>query len=225
MRSSPARRALCLLAGLTVLAALSASARAGGGKEQIHLNAKDQAHARDVVLRRADLGTATGWTGGFKKPDLSSTPPCTDFHPKQSDLVVTGAAETDWKHPGLEIDTEAQVLQTARMVRLDWQRSVVPAKVLPCLRQAFEKEAGSSAKFVSVHKVSFPQLGTYTALFRILVDVTSDGTTVRIRSDALLIGRSRTELTLTVTSPDSAAVAVSPAELRIARLLASRITA
>ena len=219
------RRAFCLFAGLAVLAALAAAARAGGGKEQIRLNAKDQAHARRAVLKRADLGTAAGWTGGAKKPDLSSTPPCADFHPKQSDLVVTGAAETDWKHPGLEIDSEAQVLQTARMVRLDWQRSVVSAKLLPCLRQAFEKEAGANAKVVSVRKVSFPHLGTYTALFRVLVDVTSGGSTVRIRSDAVLIGRSRTELTLTVTSPESAAAGVFPAEVQIARLLAGRISA
>ncbi len=204
---------------------VATAAWAGGDKEQVHLNAKDQAHALGAVLKRADLGSAAGWTGGAKKPDLSSSPPCADFHPKQSDLVLTGAAETDWKHAGLEIDSEAQILRTPRMVRLDWQRSVVSPKLLPCLREAFTKEAGSTAKVVSVHKVSFPHLATHAALFRVLVDVTSNGTTVRIRSDAILIGRSRTELTVTVTSLDSAAASVYPAELQISRLLASRISA
>jgi hypothetical protein len=224
MRPS-ARRIVGLLTLLGLLAGLAAAAWAGGGKEQIRLNARDQANARGAVLERADLGTATGWTGGSKKPDLSSTPPCAGFQPKQSDLVLTGAAETDWKHPGLEVDSEAQVLQTAQMVRLDWQRSMVSPKLLPCLRQAFAKEAGATAKVVSVRKVPFPHLGTYTALFRVLVDVTSVGTTVRVRSDAILIGRSRTELTLTVTAPAAAAAGVDPAELQLARLLAGRISA
>jgi hypothetical protein len=191
----------------------------------VHLNAADQANAHAVVLKRSDLGTAPGWKGGAKKPDLSSAPLCPSFAPKQSDLVVTGAAESDYKNAGLEFDSEAQVLQTAKMVQLDWQRSVQTPKLVPCLRSAMQKAVGTSGKVASVRKVAFPQLATHTAAFRAVIDVTSNGTTVPVRLDTVLVGRGRTEVTLTVTSPDAAASVVFPAEIRVARLLASRIRA
>ena len=55
------------LGGATVVSA-------GDGKEQIRLNAADQAAARAVLIRRADLGSG-GWQGGRVKPDLSAGPP------------------------------------------------------------------------------------------------------------------------------------------------------
>ena len=73
------------------LAALTAGAAfaAGGEKEQVHLNAADQAAAKRAVAARADLGSGN-WQAGFRKPDLSPAPGCANFHPKQADLVLTG---------------------------------------------------------------------------------------------------------------------------------------
>jgi hypothetical protein len=42
--------------------------------------------------------------------------------------------------------------------------------------------------------------------------------------DVILVGRGHTEITLTTTAPALAAASVVPAELRLARLLASRAT-
>lgn len=195
-------------------------------KEQIHLTKAGQSAARAAVLTKADLGTA-GWTGGAKKPDLSSTPPCPGFRPKQSDLVVNGAAETIFKQPAIQFDSEAQVLQTAHMVRLDWQRTVLAPQVLPCLRTAAAKSAGTSARVVSIRRMAFPRVSTYTNAIRILLDVkTSASTTpVKVFVDLVLVGRGRTEITLTTTAPLLASAAVRAAEVRLASLLASRVRA
>src|SRR5438128_1229620 len=103
---------------------------AGPGKEKVELDAADQAAARAVVLRRSDLGA--GWNGGRIEPDLSGGPTCPNYHPKVSDLVITGAAASDFRRTGVDFANEVEVLRTAGMVSRDWRRSIVPEAV-PCL--------------------------------------------------------------------------------------------
>jgi hypothetical protein len=191
-------------------------------KQKIQLTKAGQAAARSAVLTRADLGTSQGWTGGAKKPSLSSEPPCANFNPKQSDLVLIGAAETVWKNSGLQFDSEAQVLKTPTMVGLDWQRTVLAPQVEPCLRGALSKQVGNNAHLVSFGRLAFPKVATYTRAYRALVDVNSGSGKVRVLFDVVLAGRGRTEVTLTTSAPYAAEAVVSPAEVRLARLLASR---
>jgi hypothetical protein len=216
-----------MIVGVAAGVAASVAVASIADKEQIHLTNAGQAAARAAVLTKADLGTAPGWTGGAKKPDLSSTPACPGFTPKQSDLVVNGAAETVFKQPAIQFDSEAQVLETAHMVKLDWQRTVLAPKVLPCLRTAAAKSAGASARVVSIRRIAFPRVATYTNAIRIVLDVkTSASTTpVAVFVDVVLVGRSRTEITLTTTAPLLASVAVRAAEVRLARVLVGRVRA
>jgi hypothetical protein len=193
-------------------------------KEQIHLTAAGQTAARAAVMQRADLGAATGWTGGPKKPDLSPGTGCANFNPKQSDLVLIGAAKTVFKHTGVEFDSEAQVLQTPAMVRLDWQRTVLSPQVLPCARSNFQKHLTTSERLVSARRLAFPAVATYSRAYRIIVAVTSGSTTVRIFVDLVLMGRGSTEITLTTTAPLVAEAAVRAAEVRLARTLVARAT-
>jgi len=197
---------------------------AGDGKEQIKFNPADQAAARAVVIRRADLGSS-GWTGGPTKPDLSSGPRCANYHPKVSDLVLTGAARTTFQNAGFAFDSQSSVLKTKRMVALDWRRSVLAPGAVTCLRHTIGKGLGSNAKVVSFRKLSFPQLATYAALFRGVISVSSQGTTVRVLTDLVLVGRNRTELTLTIVGPVSAKSALSASERRLARALIARARA
>src|SRR3954452_19000855 len=97
---------------VAIAAALALAGTALADQWQVHRTAAGNAAARAAVIQRADLGTATGWTGGFKAPDMSSTPPCHGFQPKQSDLVVAGAAASAWQHTGLELQSQANVLKT-----------------------------------------------------------------------------------------------------------------
>jgi hypothetical protein len=214
------RQAILVSAG--VVAALALASAAAADVWQIHRTTAGDAKARAIVLKRADFGAATGWTGGFTSPQLTEQPPCGTFHPKQSDLVVVGASATQWKHTGLQVESRAVVLQTAAMVRLDWQRTVLAAPVLPCLRVGFAKQLPTGATLVSVKRVAFPQVAPLTTVFRVLIRVTSNGQAVDVFTDIIAIGSGPTEMTLQVTAPLAIDGNVHPAEVKLARVLAAR---
>jgi hypothetical protein len=206
--------------GVTLVAA-GAVLAADPSKEKIARTAAGNAQAKVEVLRNADL--RKGWSGGSVKPDLSSTLPCS-YHPKQSDLVVVGAAQTRWDKPiAYEIESEAEVLRTAAMVRRDWRRSVLAPQVLPCLRQAFKKTVGSKATDVSVRRVAFPRLATYTRAFRFRAKIAGGGGTVPVESDFVLLGAGRNEISLTLTALGAARASLHANALRLARVLAHRV--
>src|ERR671939_334739 len=127
-------------AAATVLVLAAGAAAGDPGKQKVELNAADQAAARRIVLRRSDLGP--GWTGGRIKPDLTSQVSCPSYHPKVSDLVVTGAAESQFRGTGIVLANEVEIFRTAAMVDRDWRRSIVPAAV-PCLRRTLTNGLGA----------------------------------------------------------------------------------
>ena len=174
------------------------------------------------MIRRADLGSS-GWQGGRVKPDLSGGPTCPNYHPKVSDLVITGAAKADFRRSGFEFASQVQVLKTRRMVALDWRRSVLAPGVVSCLRRTLANGLGSTAKVISFAKLPFPHLSTYSALFRGVISVQAQGQTVRVLTDIVLVGRSRTEINLTIAGPAAAKSGISAAERRLARALLARV--
>jgi hypothetical protein len=213
---------LCALVFTTAAVASTSN----DGRQQVHLTAADNAAARHVVLRKTDFGGVPGWSGGTKKPDLSATGPrCADFHPKYSDLVLSGVAESEFQNGGVYIDDEVQILKSAPMVKLDWQRSVLAPGLLPCLRAYLAKSAPANAKVRGIQKLAFPRVAPYTAAYRLVLDVTSAGTTASMLLDLVLVGRGRTEITLTTVAPYGARAPIKAAEERLARLVASRIRA
>src|SRR5437764_2644193 len=84
---------------------------------RFRFTAADQAAARSTVLQQADLGNSARWKGGLTKPDLSAPPACIGKL-KLSDLVLTGAAESRYTGAGVWLDSEVELLQTARMVSI-----------------------------------------------------------------------------------------------------------
>jgi len=210
--------------GLAPGAAVSAPLSAPPNTEQIRFNPADQAAARAAVVRGADLGSA-GWAGGATKPDLSSTLSCPGYKPKQSDLVLTGAAEADYRRTGLNLRSVAQVLKTRSMVARDWRRTVIDPRALVCLRHMLTRGLASNERLVSFGKVAFPRLARYTAAYRALIAVASQGQRVFVSVDIVLVGRSRTELTLTVAGPAAARASSSRAEVRLMRGLLARVRA
>jgi hypothetical protein len=219
-------RHLCI--GVVLLLAFSAAGAfaASGDKEQHAFTAADQAAAKTAVVRKGDL-TTPGWTGGAKAPDLSPALTCANFHPKQSDLVLTGAAESLWKNTGLELDTEAQVLQTEQMVALDWQRTVADPHAFTCTRATVKKNFSGKGpvKFVSFVRLPFPKVGKYSRAYLTTVDVTSNGTTAPIVIEDILIANKRTEFTITSTTQAVAAREIAAADVRVASLLVARAKA
>jgi hypothetical protein len=191
--------------------------------EQVRFNRADQAAARAAVLRKADLGS--GWGGGRTKPDTSAKMSCPGYEPKQSDLVLTGAAETVWGRSGIELQSLAQVLRTPAMVARDWQRTVVDRRAITCLRTTLAKGLTSSERLVSFRQAAFPRLARYSRLYRAVIEVHAQGQKVRVFADFVLVGRRRTELTLSVTAPNALRATVSRAEVKWARAMLGRARA
>ena len=100
---------------------------------------------------------------------------------------MTGNAAAKWRHSGLEIDSESQVLRTANMVNLDWQRTVTHAGVTDCLRQKFATGLPSGQKLVSFGPIAFPKVAKLTAAFRGLIDVGSGKSAVRVLVDVVVV--------------------------------------
>jgi hypothetical protein len=214
------RGALLCASIAAVLVAAGVAWAANPSKEKIAYTAAGQVKAKAEVLQQLDLGQ--GWVGGSRKPDVSSALPCS-YKPKQNDLVLIGAAEADWREPGLEIDSEAQVLRTADMVRRDWRRTILAPQVVPCLRHGFQKSLSSSGKLVSFGKTSFPHVATLTQGFRAVIQVKQGSSSVPIEIDVLGLGAGRNEITLTLTGLVSVRKALHTAEIRLARRLTGRM--
>jgi len=202
--------------------ALAVAAVAAADKEKIHYTAAGQVAARAAVITRADLGSAPGWAGGPTKPSPGATLNCPGFQPKQSDLVLIGDAESQWKNGGLSLDSEAQVLQSAKMVQLDWQRTVLAPQLESCLRTTFTRSLPSSATFVSLRRRVFPALTAYARAYRLVANVKTSSGTVAVFVDFVLIGSKQTEISLAVTAPLSGSGAVAAAEVRLAKVLLAR---
>jgi hypothetical protein len=208
---------------VAVLAAALVSTAIAGAEEnyQFEYNAADQTAARAVALRRPDL--ALGWKGGFKKVRKSDLAPltCRNYHPKVSDLVITGAADAVWQNAGTGsyAESSVNVLQTADMVRLDWQRSMAPAAARDCLASDLAKNLDPSQKLTSFKKVGFPRTASYRVAF--------EGTVVENHVPVTIylvgVGRNRTELSLFLVGPKGVLTKTDAAD--IARRLISRAQA
>jgi len=219
------RAALAAVFAAVALGISSGAMASSSDKALVSFTASDLAAARAAVLHRADLGTVGGWTGGVKKPNLKATLSCPGYAPKQSDLVLTGAAEADYHHSGLELQSAAQVMKTRSMVALDWRRTVTSPKAFPCVRSTLAKSLPAGERLVSFQKQPFPKLAQYTAAYRALIQISAGGQHALVVADIVLVGRSRTEISLSVEAPAAARSTLPAAEVRLARALLARARA
>jgi hypothetical protein len=87
------------------------------------------------------------------------------------------------------------------------------------------KSLPAGQRLVSFQKQSFPKLAQYTAAYRALVDVSAGGRHVLVVADIVLVGRSRTELSLSVEAPAAARSSLPAAEVRLAKAQLARVRA
>jgi hypothetical protein len=182
--------------------ALVAAGAAAAENYQFKIVAKDKATAASVVATRADLGGLSGWTGGAVKPDRSpegTADRCNGYLPKESDLVVTGDAETKYSFQATTIDTQIQLLRTSAMVATDWRRSMEIPDYLSCARKAFGSQLPKSERFVSFTKLPYSTFGTKSAAYRALISLTSAGRSIRVAVDIIAFYRGRTEATIIIS--------------------------
>ncbi len=215
---------LAVAAGALLALSSPATAPAATERPQIRLTPAGQAAALASVMSRADLHMPSGWTGGAVKPSIIPFPPCPGFSPKQADLVLNGVAETTFRHStGIGFNTIAQVLQSAKMVRLDWQRTVLDPRVAGCLRYRMVRDTRSTKyTFISLKPLAFPRIAPFTSAYRVIYDDRTRAQKVRIFLDLVTFGRGRTEILMSTTGPLIGAAGVLDAEIRLAQILIAR---
>lgn len=214
-------RLLLAVASALVLAGTAAAGTAD--HNQVKLTTKDQAAAKHIVLKSADLGGA--WTGGYVKPDLNDTLVCANYHPKQSDLVLTGAAESKFGVTGAQLDSVAQVFKTPTMVETDWKRSVLNPQLQSCLKTTLAGNLSATQKLVSLGRVAFPEgHGIHGREYRLVIEESSSGTPVRGILDLIVFSRGRSELSLTTVGSYADRANISKVERVLAGIMLTRAT-
>lgn len=189
-------------------------------KQPIRFNSSDQAAAKALTLKAADVGP--GWKGGAKPAELNPDNPCAM---KRSDLVLTGAAKSEFKGQGAVISSESNVLQSPAMVTADWQRTVQSPGFMACTRGVYMKSDDANVKVVSFTKLAFPKLTRYAARYRVVADYGTSGGSVRVLVDLIFLGQGRSEISLIVSTPYADRAAADGAERRLAQILVRRISA
>lgn len=112
----------------TAVIALVVCGAAAADNYRFQRTAGDDATAAAIALKRADLPSQLRLSGGRTKPDEKpDNTSCFGYHPKESDLVVTGDAETRYANTGAGIATigsQVELLKTPAMVATDYRRAL-----------------------------------------------------------------------------------------------------
>jgi hypothetical protein len=205
------------------LAAAAAAPALAGDHAQYALTKAGMAAARAALVQRSDFGAASGWTRHVEATGSAASDSglaCDLLRPRRSDLVVIGDAGVEWAHAGFHVRSGAKVLRSARMVELEWRRTLARPQALACMRKSARATGDPSWHFVSLNRLAFPHVGSHTAAFRALYDV--DGARERLMLDVVFFSRGRTEMTLTTVVPVSAAMPVRLVQIGFAKRLAAR---
>jgi len=197
------------------LIALAVCAAAAAKNYPTKISATDQARARAAVLRLGEL-PGSGWSGGQVTADLSLFE-CPGYHPKVSDLLVTGAAESSFQRSGGLFSSEAVVFRNATMARLDEQRGRNGEK--GCLRRTLADQAAKNGStLVSFAALPFPRVAPTTQAYRGILSIQGQ----RVAFDVVSMRHGRVEMLLGGVAPFAAAGELRKAEIRLARLFAAR---
>ena len=142
------------------------SALADSDDPQRRISPADQARAKAMLLRAADV---PGYTA------VHSTPPAPDFDCPaldESDLTLTGqAASASFQQGDTSAGSAAQVFESVADANASWRRRTSPA-VERCARALVKRGLrDSGGKLVSHGQVAFPRLAERTVAARLVVVV------------------------------------------------------
>jgi hypothetical protein len=207
-------RMLRLLALVVVLALVGAGAAlAGRGDPQEDLRPADQARARAMLLRAADVGP------GFKASRTGTSE--NDFYCRaldESDLTITGEAESARFTGGLAFVTStAYVYESVADSNASWRRGTSAAGQ-KCLADGLRRELlGTNVKLLSFRRLAFPRLGARSVAYRAVA--AQQG--ARIYLDLVAIQHARAQAAVILGS--GLAAPPRSVELRLGRLVAARM--
>lgn len=175
-------RLLVCLAAFTLVGA--SAALAGRGDPEMKLTAADNARARSMVLRRADVG-----------PGFNSAPgsrPDTDFYCRavdQSDLTATGqAVSPSYYNAGfIVIASYAYIYESVADANTAW-RQLTSAAGQQCMREGIRRAYRSvGARVISFERVVAPRVAQRSIAFRLVFDRVGG----RVFADIVVLKQSR----------------------------------
>jgi hypothetical protein len=213
------------LAGLTCLAVLvlAGAALADASDPKQHFTKADQAKAAATVLAQNDLGA--GWKGGARTPTSLKAPKCPAYTSNDSDLTMTGHAESLFSNGngGVQVDSDVEVFRTARQAATRFARILQP-RLGTCLRYDLLKSVAGTkgVRIGQVKRLPLPKVATHGAAFRVPLTVQNAGQSVTVDSDVLFLGQGPTAIYLNVVAPDVLGSQLTALEERLARALAAR---
>jgi hypothetical protein len=211
-----------VLATGLVVAALAAAADSTDPKTKT--TKAGQAAANAAVLKVTDLGPA--WSGGAEKPVSLKIPICPGNQPNDSDLTITGHAESVFtlESSGLQIDSDALVFKTPAQVTKLVARTMGKA-LMGCLEYNLVKSLGTSADVQKATQLRVAKAGDHVLLYRVPLKVKSGTQTVRVYNDFLFLSKGRTQLFVSLVAPSSLDDQLPALENRIAKTLAAHARA
>lgn len=217
-----------LLGALVVLCiAVPAVALAADTDPKKKITPADRAKARSIVLKRSDF--AAGWKNVPPSPDSDAT--CPGFNPDESDLTLTGEAETNFEHSQgfLSVASFSEVFATKADALKSWTRSDKPATAR-CIGYFFREGAtdkNTKVRIVSAGRMAFPKLAPRTTAFKVVtrVTITQQGKTetVPFTIQFIAVGQGRGDTAMLAISPGTG---IPTADLRaFGSVLAARLAA
>jgi hypothetical protein len=205
-----------LLAIALVLAlAGGGAALAARGDPQKRITPADQARAKAMLVRPADLP-------GFRATPSSSVG---DFYCKaldESDLTLTGEAQgRQLALATVLVGSSAQVYESVGDARTAWRRALSPAGVR-CAKLVLGREfARQGARLVSLSRISFPRVAQQTTAFRATLSGTTPQGELRVYVDVVALMHARAQASVVVGS--ALVVPTRAQEVRLARTVAKRM--
>jgi hypothetical protein len=214
--------ASAVVASVGALVAVSVALAADPLDPKVRINSTDQARATALVLVRDDLGPA--WAGGVRKPTALKLPICPAYHPDDSDLTITGHAESLFTlaSGGIQVDTDVEILKTAKQVDVQFTRIFQP-KLATCLKYDLLKSVGGTNVIIGkVTRLDLPKLGSHSGVFRVALIYKTGKTGVDVVTDFMFLGQGRAEFFVNIVAPASVKSQLPGLEARIARTLIKR---
>jgi len=206
-------RHILVLALLLALVGAGA-AIAGRGDPQKRITPADQARARAMLIRKADMGPAF-----TSNPGTGGNPSFYCEALDESDLTLTGEAESPSFTSTVEfVSSRAYVYRSRSDSDASWRRGTSIAGQ-NCLREGLRGELqGTSVRLLSFKRIPFPKLAQRSVAFRVIA--VQQG--VRIYLDLVALQYARAQVAIVygagLTAPPAAE------ERKLARVTAGRMT-
>jgi len=205
------------IALLLAVALAGTAAAANPHDPQKRFTAADQAWARTLLLKRADLA-GTGWKSTTSSGNKST---CRSFNPDESKLVETGEQESpEFTRNGGFVTSMAAIFKTEKDAQTGWDLEA-KVKILDCLAEGLDQTGtGGTVKIAARGKLAFPHLAPRTAAFYVRLAFNVQGIKFNADLHFVLLGKGRANLAMMTLSPGKP---LTPLPSGIDRKLATKL--